>query len=188
MLRRSLFSLLLGNSENTVVTRESVTGIDMPAYLKTENIIPLVQKFDEVIPGQVVELKVSTAHAFSISWSSSTHTSDTMSLQLGIKANATNLPSPIELGLDGGGHLYIGVIKDKRALSSEKLSQHFQLLLEVHPQDGNRTYAKLTLKDLYGLTLATVKNKDYSTEDWSGNLLNLNVLLTHLNIEGSGLK
>ncbi|MBG6234952.1 hypothetical protein IWX76_001520 [Pedobacter sp. CAN_A7] len=186
MLRRSLFSMLLGNSEGTAVTQETVTGIDMPAYLKTENIMPLVKEFDEIISGQEFELKVSTAHAFKISWSSTSDTLITSHLLLGTKAAAANVKVPIELGLHADGYLFIGGIKDKRVLSLEKGSQHFQL--EVHPQGENSTYAKLTLRDHYGLTLATVKNSDYSTEDWSGNLLNMGQNLMHLKIEGSILK
>jgi hypothetical protein len=188
MLRRSLFNMLLGNAEGTAVTRESVTEIDMPDYLKTENIMPLVQEFDEIKPGQGFELKVSTKHAFSMSWSSAGATSDTWSLQLGIKADSANTQSPIELGLHANGYLYIGGIKDKRVLSPERLSRQLQLLLEVHPQAGNLTFAKLTLKDLYGLTLATVKNSSYLTEDWAGNLINVSQCLKHLKIAGSTLK
>lgn len=61
--------MLLGNSERTAVTRQSATGINMPVYLNTKFIMPLVQDFDEIILGQAFELQVSTAHAFSISWS-----------------------------------------------------------------------------------------------------------------------
>lgn len=186
MLRRSLFSMLLGNSEGIAVTQESVAEIDMPAYLKTESMMPLVQELEEYVSGQPLELQISTKHAFSISWSA--RASGVTSLQLGVKAAATSVQSPIELGLHADGYLYIGGIKDKRTLSLENLGQHFQLLLEVHPQVGNQTYAKLTLRDAYGLTLATVKNRDYSTADWAGNLINVGSLLKHLKIEGSTLK
>ena len=187
MLRRSLFNLLIGNSQGTVLTQETVTGIDMPAYLKTDHITPLVQEFDEITPGQEVEMNVSTAHAFSISWSSSAVVSGSTSLQLGIKTAAEKEQLPIKLGLHADGYLFIGETKDKRVLSQEKLIQHVQLLLEVHPQAGNLTYAKLTVKDFYGLTLATVKNSIYSTDDWAGNLINNGHYLQHLKIEGSTL-
>ena len=188
MLRRSLFSMLLGNSQTTALTQETVSGIDMPAYLKTDHITTLVQEFDEIIPGQEVGMEVSTAHAFSISWSQATIAPGSTSLQLGIKAVGDKIQSPIELGLHADGYLFIGDIKDKRVLSQEKLSQPFQLLLEVHPQAGNLTYAKLMLKDLYGLTLATVKNSSYSTGDWAGNVINVGQCLEHLKIAGSTLK
>jgi hypothetical protein len=187
MLRRSLFSMLFGNVESTAVTQETATGIDMPAYLKTENIMPMVQGFDEIIAGQEFELKVSTAHAFKISWSSIADTTKTSSLQLGLKTADATVQSPIELGLHEDGYLFIGSIKDKRVLSLEKRSQQFQLLLEVHPQAGNLTYAKLTLKDLSGLTLAMVKSRDYLTEDWAG-LFSFGQFIKHLKIEGSILK
>jgi hypothetical protein len=188
MLRRSLFNMLLGNAEAPTVTRESVTQIDMPAYLKTENVLPLVQDFDEIIPGQGFELKVSTKHAFSMSWSAAGATSGSTSLQLGKKSDSANTLSPIELGLHHDGYLYIGGINDKRVLSPEKRSHQLQLLLEVHPQAGNLTFAKLTLKDLNGLTLATVKNSSFLTEDWAGNLINVGQYLEHLKIAGSTLK
>jgi hypothetical protein len=187
MLRRSLFSLLLGNAEGNALTQQSATGIDSPSYLKTEHINPLVEQFDEVIPGQVLELKVSTAFNFSISWSTVGNIPGPSSFQLGIKAPAENSQPPIELGLHADGYLFIGDIKDKRALSLEN-NQHVELLLEVHPQEGNLTYAKLTLRDAYGLTLAMVKNSSFSTQDWAGDLINGSHLKRHLKIEGSTLK
>ncbi|WP_432709699.1 hypothetical protein [Pedobacter sp.] len=187
MLRRSLFNLLLGNSEATSLTQETVTGIAMPDYLKTEDINPLVQEFDEITPGQEVELMVSTAHFFNISWSLATGSSVIAGLKLGIKVATNEVQLPIELGLHADGYLFIGGVKDNRRISKEKSTQSLQLLLEVHPQAGNLTYARLTLKDHYGLTLATVKNRSFSTENWAGKINNVGQFVKHLKIEGSTL-
>gem|GEM_PF-3353552 len=185
MLRRSLFRMLLGNSETTALTKEVATKIDIPAYLKRESIRTLVQTFDEIKPQHDFELPVSTAFAFRISWSFDAFALGTMmSLQLGLKEGDANIQLPIPLGIHADGHIYIGSIKDKRVLTLAQ-GQQLQLLLEVHPQGGNLTHARLTLRDAYGLTLATVKNRNYAPADWSGNLFNAGPHLNDFKIEGS---
>ena len=177
--------MLLGNSDTPVVTKEVASKIDIPAYLKKESIRKLVQTFDEIKPQHDFELPVSTAFAFRISWSFDSFASGTtISLQFGLKERDANIQSPLEFGIHADGHLYIGGIKDKRMLNLAQ-GQQFQLLLEVHPQGGNLTHARLTLRDPYGLTLATVKNRNYSTADWAGSLFNAGPPLNDLKIEGS---
>ena len=177
--------MLLGNAETTELTKEVASIVDIPAYLKKEFIRTLVQTFDEIKPQHDVELPVSTAYAFRISWSFDHFESGTtISLQLGLKEADDSVQLPIELGIHADGHLFIGDIQDKRMLNLTQ-SQHYQLLLEVHPQGGNLTHARLTLRDAYGLTLATVKNRKYSTADWAGSLFNAGPLLNDLKIEGS---
>ena len=177
--------MLLGNSETPAVTKEVATKIDIPAYLKSESIRTLVQTFDEIKPQHDFELPVSTAYAFRISWFFDAFASGTtISLQLGLKEGDASIQLPIALGIHADGHLYIGSIKDKRMLNLAQ-GQQFQLLLEVHPQGGNLTHARLTLRDAYGLTLATVKNRNYSTTDWAGSLFNDGQPLNDLKIEGS---
>lgn len=177
--------MLLGNSEPPSVTKEVASKIDIPEYLKTDAVLPLVQTFDEIKPQQDFELPVSTAYAFRISWSFDAFALGTMmSLQLGLKEGDANIQLPIALGIHADGQLYIGSIKDKRMLNLAQ-GQQLQLLLEVHPQGGNLTHARLTLRDAYGLTLATVKNRNYAPADWSGNLFNAGPHLNDFKIEGS---
>lgn len=183
MLRRSLLSMLLGNPEIADLTAESAIRVDMPAYLKTDFMVPLVQQSEKIVTGEVFELQVSTAHPFRISWSFSTAVSGTTGIRMGITSPDTKPPS-IALGLDADGSLYIGEIKADRRLTLKALDQQLQLLLEVHPQPENSTYAKLTLKDPYGLTLAMVKNRAYSSTEWAGMLINQGCLLTHFKVEG----
>lgn len=177
--------MLLGNSETIEVTKEFAPKIDIPAYLKTESIKRLVQTFDEIKPQHDFELPVSTAYAFRISWSLDAFTlGTTTSLQLGLKGEDANVQTPIEVGIHADGQLYIGSIKDKRVLSLAE-NQDLQLMLEVHPQGGNLTHARLTLRDGYGLTLATVKNRNYAPADWAGSLFNAGSCLNQLKIEGN---
>jgi len=178
--------MLLGNPDITAVTKEVPSIIDTPAYLKMESIRTLVQTFDEIKPQHDFELPVSIAYAFRISWSFDADAlGTTLSLQLGVKAGDASDQPAIELGIHADGQLFIGGNKDKRMLNLAE-SQHLQLqlLLEVHPQPGNLTHARLTMRDAYGLTLATVKNGNYAPADWAGSLFNAGPRLHHLKIEG----
>ena len=177
--------MLLGNSEPPSLTKEVASKIDIPEYLKTDAVLPLVQTYDDIKPQQEFELPVSTAYAFRISCSFDGFAlGTTLSLQFGIKAGHASAQLPIGLGIHPDGQLYIGSTKDKRILNLAP-GQQLQLLLEVHPQGGDLSHARLTLRDSYGLTLAMVKNRNYSPADWAGHLFNAGLHLNHLKIEGS---
>lgn len=189
MLRRAVLNMLLGNATESTVTGETAALIDTPFYLKSDLTLPVVQEFQNLVPGQVVPVEVSTAYAFSICWSTPADLVVMLGLAAGsgLQAGAAPEESGIMLGFHADGYLYIGDIVDKRKLSFDKLQQGFQLRLEVNPQPGGLTHAKLTLRDSAGLTLALVKNKQYRPEAWKGNILISGIPLKHLKIEGRSL-
>lgn len=188
MLRRDIFNILLGNAATSPVTQETVASIDVPSYLKTESTTFVVQEYQDVVLNTVISTHISADYAFSISWSTLASATRATSLRLGLNADVVPEHSGIDLGLYPNGRLYIGDTIDKRELSEEKLKEGFRLKLDVTPQAGKSTYAKLSLTDSAGLALSIVKTKQYATSEWEGNIVILGQELKDLRIEGRTVK
>lgn len=75
----------------------------------------------------------------------------------------------IHLGISDGC-LFIGEVKDLRVIDKEKLAEGIQLTLTVNPLTDGKTYAKLKVTDQSGLMLSAIRSKQFTIDDWTGEI------------------
>lgn len=90
----------------------------------------------------------------------------------------------ITIGIDTDGYLFTGAQKSSTFLAGERIRQKFQLSLEVSPQSGHRSFAKVKLIDAGGLTLSVLKSYEFLMAEWKGDLYVESTGFKRLSIKG----
>lgn len=189
MDRREIFNILFkGSSAYQPIVPEPDPVLETPAYLKTNQTIPVFKEWTAIPSGGSFNLDLSTEYAF------------TVTLDLNYPAKAVNGPvvipaqlilgvkddehTPVKIGLNEQGYLFIDKVIDLRAIAKDKLLTGIQLVLTVNPLGMGMSFAKLKIMDRAGLTLSTLKSMQYTTADWAGKMTLTDPDFNFLQIEG----
>jgi hypothetical protein len=185
MDRREIFNLIFkGSSINEPIVPEPDPVLETPAYLKTEQGIPVLKEWIDLPAAGHFKLELSTAYAFTINWDLNypvKAVNPEQILSLGIQQAQT---PAIKIGINKEGYLFIANLIDSRMLTMDKLLNGIQLVLTVNPMGHGMSFAKLKVMDSAGLTLSTLKTMQYTTADWAGEMTLSTPSFNMLRIEG----
>lgn len=185
MDRREIFNLLFkGSSVNEPIVPEPDPVLETPAYLRTEQAIPVLKEWTDLPVAGHFNLELSTAYAFTINWDlnyPAKAVNPEQILSLGIQQAQK---TAIKLGINKEGYLFIANLTDPRKLTMDKLLTGIQLVLTVNPLGQGMSFAKLKIMDSAGLTLSTLKTMQYTTAAWAGDMTLSAPSFNLLRIEG----
>jgi hypothetical protein len=165
MLRRDIFNLLFTANRPAQPDLDTPDPVvHTPEYLLNDHTAHYSQEWNNLQPYLLLQPDMLTAFAFSISFSTNAASA---ALTVGIREGQDAEVLPITFGIREGA-LFIAALRDKKITDPDKVKQGVLLILDVKPQPGNRSYAKLQLQDQSGLTISVLKTSDYSLSDWEG--------------------
>jgi hypothetical protein len=189
MDRREIFNILFkGSSVYEPVVLEPDPVLETPAHLQTDQTAPVFKEWTALPTEGNFNLDLSTEYAFTVTLdlnypakADSGLAVIPMHLVLGIK---NDHHTPVKLGINEQGYLFIDKVTDLRAIAKDKLLTGVQLVLTVNPLGMGMSFAKLKIMDRAGLTLSTLKSMQYTTADWAGKMILTDLDFNFLQIEG----
>ncbi|RAJ37167.1 hypothetical protein [Pedobacter cryoconitis] len=170
MDRREIFNLLFRSSVNEPIVLEPDPVLETPAHLKTDQTIPVFKEWTALPADGTFKLELSTAYAFTVTLDlnyPAKAVNPEQILSLGIQPEKT---SSIKTGINSEGYLFIDNLADSRLIPMDKLLTGIQLVLTVNPLGRGMSFTKLKIMDSAGLTIATLKTRQYTTADWVGGM------------------
>lgn len=190
MDRREIFNILFkSSSADQPVVLEPDPVLETPAHLKTEHTVRVFKEWTALPADGNLNLDLSVEYAFTVTLdlnypakaSDYQQAATPVHLMLGIKDEHQ---TSIKTGINENGYLFIDKVIDLRAIAADKLLAGVQLVLTVNPIGTGMSFAKLKITDRAGLTLSTLKSRQYTMADWAGKMSLTDPGFNFLRIDG----
>jgi hypothetical protein len=176
MDRREIFNILFkGRPVYEPIVFEPDPVLETPAHLKTDQAVRVFKEWRYLPADGNFNFDLSAEYPFTITLDlnypaeSADDQNDVsrVHLLLGVKNEHQTL---IKTGFNEQGYLFIDKVIDLRPISRDKLLAGVQLVLTVNPLPMGMSFAKLKIMDRAGLTLSTLKSRQYTMADWAGKM------------------
>jgi len=190
MDRREIFNILFkSRSVYQPVILEPDPVLETPVHLKTEHTVRVFKEWTTLPVDCNLNTDLSVEYAFTVTLDlnypakAADYQQAVMPahLILGIKDEHQ---TSIKIGINENGYLFIDKVIDLRAIAAAQLLAGVQLVLTVNPIGAGMSFAKLKITDRAGLTLSTLKSRQYTRTDWAGKMSLTDPGFNFLRIDG----